>query len=89
MTTDELERRPIPGWADAYEIDCAGDVYTIARTITRSSGWTYPIKARRRRWVVDRRDGSECLKLARNGVYTAIWRHKIMAEVWPDIDAAA
>ena len=71
-------RRPIPGWLGEYEIDANGDVFTVGRTITRSSGWTYTIRPRRRRWCRDNNSGLEYTRLARYGRYTTIWRHQLL-----------
>jgi Transcription factor WhiB len=81
-----LERRPLPEpWAHAYEMDANGDVYTIARTVTRSSGSKCSIRARRRQWQTDPRDGSVGMKLCLAGRYSYVTRHCLMAAVWPDI----
>lgn len=80
MTTPELH--PVPGWRGEYDIDENGDVFTVGRTITRASGWKYTIKPRRRRWTRDRHSGLYYMKLARNGQYTDVWRHPLMAEVF-------
>jgi hypothetical protein len=83
MTDTEL-RRAIPGWVGEYDLSNKGTVFTIGRVITRSNGTRYKIRPRRRRWCRDH-SGLLYMKLARNGHYTDVYRHKLMAEVWGDL----
>jgi hypothetical protein len=70
------DRRPIPGWVGEYEFDSNCDVFTVERTITRSTGARYKIRSRRRRW--SRHRNSYYMKLSRSGRYTRVWRHQLL-----------
>ena len=74
-------RYPVPGWAGEYEYDSDLNVYSIEREITRSDGGRYPVKACRRRWVIDK-DGLAHIEVSRGGKRTHIWRHWLAQDLF-------
>ena len=96
--TPEAEFRPVPGWNGYYEINAAGEVRGIRRTIIRRNGWPYSVQPR----ILSASAHPTCrprsVLLGRPGVQQRIYPHLVVRRVfgarevgtnndWPGSDA--
>jgi hypothetical protein len=69
--------RPVPGFEGLYEVSDRGKVKSLARTVTRKNGQTYPLCERILKPCFHR-DGYLWVKLYRNDISKMFFIHRLM-----------
>ena len=83
--------RPVPGFAGAYEINQAGSVRSLERTVIRSDGVRCTVQERILRPRIHPVSGLSMVCLARDGRKHSAYVHRLIADAFSDhsIDGVA